>query len=415
MLKRPGIFCAILFCAAAFLFGVVRLFELRFDRGDIYPAYSTLRTDPLGTSVFYESLQRLPGVSAERFFEERFKNDEGRASALFVLGAQPDAMRQFSRPEFDVLQRFVLSGGRVVIAYYPAPGESRSARRARLAGTNSVDSTNNVKHKNSGDEDDREAERRHYVDLSEEWSFSVAYKNLETNEDGHMEFPNAELVARNRGLPPLLAVHTALCFTNMTNWSTIYQRDRKTPVVVERKSGAGSVVLVADSYPFSNEAMFKDLHAPLLGWLLGSGRAAIFDEAHLGMVEQPGVVSLMRRYQLHGLFFSLIVAAGLFVWKNSLSLVPPHAETESHSGPVIAGRDSASGFVNLARRGIAPAEIINVCFTEWKKSGARRVAISPAQRRELEQFIQQQAALPPRQRQPVEDYRAISQILQRRK
>jgi hypothetical protein len=110
-----------------------------------------------------------------------------------------------------------------------------------------------------------------------------------------------------------------------------------------------------------------------------------------------------------------LLVAVLFVWKNSVSLVPPHAETKVDAGPVVAGRDSASGFVNLVRRGISPAEIINVCFAEWKKSGARLAAVSPAQRRDLEQLIQQQAALEPHQRKPVENYRVISQILKRRK
>jgi hypothetical protein len=152
----------------------------------------------------------------------------------------------------------------------------------------------------------------------------------------------------------------------------------------------------------------------LLAWLLGSGREAIFDEAHLGIVEQPGMATLIRRYQLHGLVLSLLLVAGLFVWKNALSLVPPHPETDAGAGPVVAGRDSASGFVNLVRRGIAPAELINVCFAEWKKSPARFAALSPAQRRDLEQLIQQQAALEPHLRKPVENYRIISQILARR-
>ena len=84
------------------------------------------------------------------------------------------------------------------------------------------------------------------------------------------------------------------------------------------------------------------------------------------------------------------------------------------AGVVVAGRDLASGFVNLMRRSISPAEIINVCFAEWKKSGARAAAVSPGQRRVLEQVIQQQDALPPNEREPVENYRAISEILKRR-
>lgn len=477
MLKRPAILCAGLLFAAVFVFGVVRLFELRLDQGDIYPPYSTLRTDPLGASIFYESLDHVPGVSGQRYFEETFKNDDGHAHVLFVLGAKSYSMKWLARSEFDTLQRFVFNGGRVVIAYYPEVKEPWSWRISRTnetdssssdgkqrrhspksrdpttdesesetnhtggaetaVSTNRVTATNTSsvikrkssrnarRHRNSPDEpdqqdqqdeDDLKAERLKYADLSREWGFNLTFKNLGTNGDGEIEFHNARLVAPKLELPALLAIHTSLCFTNLTNgWTTVYQRDNKTPVVVERRFGAGSVVLVADSYPFSNEAMFKDRSAPLLAWLLGSGRDAIFDEAHLGIVEQPGMATLMRRYQLHGMVFSLLLVAGLFVWKNSISLVPPHAESKAGAGPVVAGRDSASGFVNLVRRGVPAAEIINVCFAEWNKSGARTAAISPAQRRDLEQLIRQQAALEPHQRKPVENYRVISRILQRKK
>ena len=483
MLKRPAIVCAGLLFAAMLALGVVHLFELRFAQGDVYPPYSTLRTDPLGASVLYESLDEVPGVTTERYFEETFKRDDGSAHALFVLGSKPFDT-ELSRSEFETLQRFVFNGGRVVIAYIPRVRETWSDREARTnenddisseapkprrhhksleseengsptnppsaaTQTNSLPATNwlianltitnsastnsmAARHKSSrharrhvkspddqqkedGDDEDLKAELAHYADLSTEWGFQLRYENLDTNEDDEVQFPEAKLVAARPGLPELLPIHTALCFTNLTNgWTTIYQRDKKMPVVIERKLGSGSVVLVADSYPFSNEALYKDRNAPLLAWFLGSGRDAIFDEAHLGIAEQPGMATLMRRYQLHGLILSLLLLSGLFVWKNSLSLVPPYAETDGQSGPVVVGRDSASGLVNLARRGIAPADLINVCYAEWKKSNARLAALSPAQRHDLEQLIQQQAALAPQLRKPVENYRVLSQILQRR-
>ena len=35
-----------------FGFGVLRLFRLRFETGDVYPPYSSLRSDPLGAKAF---------------------------------------------------------------------------------------------------------------------------------------------------------------------------------------------------------------------------------------------------------------------------------------------------------------------------------------------------------------------------
>jgi hypothetical protein len=56
---------SLLGCAAAFSPSAsCELFELRFERGDVYPAYSSLRADPLGAMAFYESLEKIPGLSA---------------------------------------------------------------------------------------------------------------------------------------------------------------------------------------------------------------------------------------------------------------------------------------------------------------------------------------------------------------
>src|SRR5207302_10666788 len=88
-LMRKGRTCRLLLPAllALFGFGVVRLLQLRFETGDIYPPYSSLRVDPLGTRAFYESLETLRGVTVQRFIEQWTKLPEGRNTTLFVFGA----------------------------------------------------------------------------------------------------------------------------------------------------------------------------------------------------------------------------------------------------------------------------------------------------------------------------------------
>ena len=53
---------------ALFAAGLAHLFKLRFDVGDIYPEYSSLRSDPLGTMALYEGLERIPALSVRRDF-----------------------------------------------------------------------------------------------------------------------------------------------------------------------------------------------------------------------------------------------------------------------------------------------------------------------------------------------------------
>ncbi len=460
MLKRPAIAFLCLAIAAVFVFGVVHLFELRLSQGDVYPPYSTLRTDPLGASVLYESLERLPDMTANRYFEQTFTETNGHGRALFVLGTQASpfsSVASMSRSEFDNVQQFVRKGGRVVVAYYPevqetwwsrhdrtndvtstnAPPKKKSKSKKSKAdtakSTNSVAGTNIVVNTKSSsstnkaiakkakgidpdDPDDfKNDRRRNYVDLNKEWGFEVTYNNLTKNAAGKIDFPDAERVADDEELPAALPLHTAVCFTNLDKgWTVVYQRDKKTPVVLQRAIGTGSILLMADSYPFSNESMFKERYTSLLIWALGDSRHVLFDEAHLGVTQSPGMASLMRRYHLEGLIFSLLIVAILFVWRNTQSLVPSYSEKESDSGPVVMGRDSASGFINLVRRGVAPSEILNVCFSEWKQSRGRTASVSPQQWRGVEQVISEQAALAPRERNPIEAYRRITEILKRR-
>ena len=66
---RPSLpLLLLLICAAAFGFGLFQLFKLRYEVGDVYPQYSSLRSDPLGTMIFYESLEQFPHLSVRRDF-----------------------------------------------------------------------------------------------------------------------------------------------------------------------------------------------------------------------------------------------------------------------------------------------------------------------------------------------------------
>ena len=450
MLKSGGIIVCALLLAAAMVGGVVRLFELRFERGDIYPPYSTLRSDPLGASALYESLDRVPGLTARRYFERTFKESDGRERTLMVLGLAPYGLERLSRTEFDTIQQFAYNGGRVVVAYAPEiykspvhPKDETPIPKKEKTGTKdsgepasppappvskkdrSVSDENppvsggkksDEKSATNNPEDDPDEDWRGIVDytsLQAEWGFNLDFNTLATNDDGVLEFPKAHHADVADGLPAELDFHTGLFFAGLTNgWTRVYERDRQ-PLMVERRLGKGSVLLVADAYYFSNEAMLKNPQAGLLAWTIAGGREVIFDEAHLGVTVDPGVASLMRKYHLHGLIFSLLLLAGLFVWKNSTSLVPS-CEAAADFTPAVTGKDAMAGFVNLLRRGIARAAILDRIFEEWQKT-RNRVTVSNEHRREIESLMQQESARPAGQRQPLALYRTISTILKRRK
>ena len=136
-------------------------------------------------------------------------------------------------------------------------------------------------------------------------------------------------------------------FTNLAPaWRTIYAR-KSQPVLIERKLGLGTIVMATDSYFLSNEALLKDRQPELLAWLVGPGQRILFDEAHLGIVEESGITVLMHKYRLQTFGLALLLLAGLFIWQNATSF-PPAAPVPQSTGPVT-GKEAAAGFINLLR------------------------------------------------------------------
>src|SRR5262249_17333601 len=109
----------LLICAFAFVFGVIQLFELRFEVGDVYQPYSSLRSDPLGTMAFYESIEKLPNVSVERDFSDDNHLPEDGSTTYLHLAASRYDWDWMPEDVFNEIDGFVRRGGRLVITFYP--------------------------------------------------------------------------------------------------------------------------------------------------------------------------------------------------------------------------------------------------------------------------------------------------------
>lgn len=385
-----------------FVLGVVHLFELRFEAGDVYPPYSSLRSDPLGTMAFYESLERLPGVSVSRDYRMSNELPDGPGTLYLHLGAERDEWESVPEDLMHEVGAFLARGGRLVVAFSPetrAPWKPKPEDKADEKKTDKEPTK-----KGSGTDDEKEENPK--IPLKDKWGVSFGYVDLSETDDEAT--PARVRNASGLPLPEALNWHSGMVFSGLDKaWRTIYARGPDA-VVIERRFGPGSVVMMSDSYLLSNEAMSKDRHADLLAWLAGANPQVVFDEAHFGIVDDPGIAGLIRQYRLAGLAAGLLVLAGLFIWKNLSSLVPARAEEKS-SG-YVAGKDGGAGFVNLLRRNIPAAEVLNACFAEWKKSSAgARPAVKVA---EAQAVIDAEKARPARQRNLVEAYRRIAKILQ---
>jgi len=259
------------------------------------------------------------------------------------------------------------------------------------------------------------------IPIGQRWDFVLDYADL-SKSDGDSFLPaHGFLRATNESpaLPRSLQIHTALFFDQLSaDWRVLYSAVTGTnarPVLVERRLGRGSIVLVADSYPFSNEAMLKDREPGLLTWFIGENQSVVFDEIHLGVTSDPGIATLARKYRLHGFFAALLVLTALFLWKNATSFLPPHEEQiAGERGNIIDGKDSAAGFVNLLRRNIAPADLMKVCLEQWNAHSANMRKPPTAKLEAMQQIIDEQNALEPKRRDPVGTYRRFCEILANR-
>jgi hypothetical protein len=438
-MKRQLPFILVAICAAAFVFGVFQLFRLRFEAGDVYPPYSSLRSDPLGTMALYESLEKLPGISVRRDYSVNNQLPDGKETAYLHLAGSPYDWHWLPEEAFKEIEQFVTSGGRLAIAMYPVSSRDHSYRHWDDDDeTNSPPAKINKKESKKTKPEGKKAEeekpkdekmsqpekaKKHpkrsseegrlmkWLSLNERWGVDFELVNLEQGEDTYEPATVSNQSALP--LPDTLEWHSGIVLTNLNPaWKTIYSRGTH-PVLVERKFGRGTVVIATDSFFLSNEALEKDRHADLLSWIIGGSRNVFFDEAHLGVAERPGVAGLMRKYRLHWLAAGLILLAALFIWKNSSSLVP--IQDSGKREEFIAGKDAASGFVNLLRRSIPAGDLMTTCFAEWKKSIAGSGKYSAARVQQAETIFQVENSLLPKDRNPLRAYRQIHEALESRK
>src|SRR5436190_23553842 len=86
-MNRKWVLLLLFGSVAGFIFGLFELFQLRFETGDVYPPYSSLRADPLGTMALCESLQRVPGLTVRRDYSSSNELPPGRETTYLHLAA----------------------------------------------------------------------------------------------------------------------------------------------------------------------------------------------------------------------------------------------------------------------------------------------------------------------------------------
>jgi hypothetical protein len=362
---------------ALFLAGIIQLMLLRFSAGDVYPYYSSYRADPLGAKAFYESLELCCEFQVVRNHEPFSRIKDDFDSTVLVAGLSHRSLAAVPRAISEEINYFISGGGRLVITLHtPRLQEDL----LRLDPNDSTD----------------------VLDLTDVWGIRFFSEKRVTG--------NAYLdpAYHATGLPRSISAHTPLYFQTVhPNWKTVYERNQH-PVFIERKLGRGSLVISAESYFLSNEALAGERYASLLSWMIGNPGKVIFDEYHHGIAESAGVMYLARKYDLEWLLLIFLLLALLFVWKSAVPFVPPLRETAES---LQSGKESIAGLTNLLRRNVPEPQLLSVCYAEWRKSAKN---ITEERSKAMEQLLANEKAKPARQRNLAALYNALSRVLKER-
>lgn len=351
------------------------VFSVRLGGGDAYPAYSSFRADALGTRALYEALETLPDFRVERQLKPLARL--GAGPRLVVLpGLLWHDWEKIPEDELAALNAAANAGSTVVLAFQSV---SKDEEEAWVAAEKAREKREAEAKKHAGEEENekdkkakkptrgpgararREPEEKTIADA---WQVALGVRTLLTP-------PTAQRAATApMPLTPELAWHSELHFqpSDGAPWRTLYTRG-PSKVAVERPFGAGRIVLLADAFALSNEAMQNKRATGLVAWLVGAHRRAVFVESALGLGEENGVGFLARRYGLGGAMALLALLAALYLWRRAVAFYPVRDPLEA-GGEIALGYEPAAGLTALLRRALGAGAVLPACVEEWR--AARR-------------------------------------------
>jgi hypothetical protein len=336
----------------ALLFFGLASFRTRLETGNCFPEYSTFRADPKGLKAFYESLQATDLIHVSRRLQPSKILPLGENQVLVVAGVRPDEQIDSDEdPQF--FDHWLATGGRLIVALRPEKNQPAGNRPSAHENQHSTDDTSLV----------------FWRSLIRRWGAEIAPINAI-----HSATANSSLFGT---ISRWLGRNSFVRLTS--DWKVIALQDDKS-VIVERAFAHGSIVLLADSYPLSNEGLAADRNTGFLVWLIDNRGGVMFEETHLGLSEQAGIMTLAQRYGLQGTLVSIVVVLLLFIWKCQYTLVP--RTKRKQNGSTVPGCGSDQAFLNLLQRAVSQKDLLGVCLTTWLKTARP----TPAQLITLEKF-----------------------------
>ena len=293
------------FAALLLTFGwsLLDLADAAFERGDAYPPWSSLRADANGTKLLHDSFRKLPGWTVRRHFTPEARLPAEPAVILF-LGQSPATLKKLT----TTVERLTAGGARVLIGL---PEHRQTLRKGKTSDTEAAD----------------------WLGL-----------RLEPQSSGVM--------VEER-------------FFERTDWNLIPQDPawKLTDGFAERPRGQGSILVVTGD-ELRNDKLRQSPNGDRLLRLLGPSHRVIFAESTLGVADQGGIVSLLRRAGWGPAALLLLAAAALYLWRAATPLLPERPDSILREEP----GGGAAALSQLLRKHVPPGDLLATCLEEWKKA-----------------------------------------------
>jgi len=309
----------------------------RLEKGDVYPRYSSLRHDPMGTSILFDSLRRM-GCTVEILTEDEFpKVMEPQNTILFILSPAFDL---FSDKEVDRIVGFILSGGRVLMT--------------------ADDDNGLMDFFHSGIDipirDNKEEEKE---------------EEKGEGEGGNGKKPRIREAIQGTGFdfsPDSIQIFGEKFL--ITRWPrAVTVLSSKHDVMLLLSHGKGDIIISSDSYLVSNEYLTQKPPAAFLSWVMGRRTHVLVDEYRHGVSTNKGVSFLLRKYHLYWFFAYLALIFFLSLWHLLPHFQKPLPRESTPDNWVYSSLD---GYTQLLTKTIPRKSLLDIAMDQWLKGSTNR-------------------------------------------
>jgi hypothetical protein len=310
------------------LTGITLLLSLRFDKGDMYPAYSSFRTDPLGSKALFESLSKLDGYTINRTYINPSQLECSLSTILFI-GVTLERVHDSSFT--NSLIKLAKNQNHCILAFDHTQKrvQSYSADTSKRIVCDTIKELGLIFNHHSG-----------------------SMESISSLDSGlaKMNWPGHILMNADSSWEPLV-------------------RSRKLLVLGKKQFSKGSIMALHSSFNLTNQGLHQNLidngTNPLLSLITSTSSTILFDEWHLGIVHTNTMMDLMKRFGLLPVIFFALAWFLLLIWNSQ-----GERTQQIESNMTLAKTDAShkDSLNLLLHSNITSKSILTVCKNLWKSS-----------------------------------------------